>query len=107
MTFVVVALRFTGVGSNGYTAYVPRWSWLRVKSGGVASTVRASGRGKLGSSDPYIDMQTTTILFPVARLEVEGHDVKRWRVAFLVPDGAQPVSFAYRGPDNQRMTWKL
>jgi hypothetical protein len=103
-TFIVVALRFTGVGSNGYTAYVPQWSWLGIKAGGAASTVRASGRGK---PDPYTDMQTTTILFPEARLEVEGHDVKRWKVAFLVPDGAQPVSFTYQGPDNQRATWTL
>ena len=103
-TFVVVTLRFTGVGPNVYTSYVPQWSWLAINNGGVTGTVRASGHGR---PDPYTDMQTSTILFPEARLEVVQHKTRSWKVAFLVADGTRSVSFTYQGPDSQRATWKL
>lgn len=103
-TFVVVTLNFTGVGPNGYTSYVPQWSWLAIENGGGTSTVRACGHG---SPDPYTDMQTSTILFPEARLEVLQGKMRSWKVAFLMPYGARSVSFTYQGPDNARVTWKL
>jgi hypothetical protein len=52
-------------------------------------------------------MQTTTVLIPEAVLYVGQNDTRGWKVAFLVPNGAQPISFTYQGPDNQRVTWKL
>ncbi len=104
-TFVVVDLKFTGLGSSGYEARVPQWSWLAVTGGGATATVRACGEGT--TSQPYTDMQTSTVLIPEAVLYVGQNDTRGWKVAFLVPVGTRSVTFTYQGPDNIKATWVL
>jgi hypothetical protein len=108
--FIVLDLVFTGVGSKTYTSTVNAWSWLKAQEAGTTNTVRACGQAT--ASQPYTDGQSSGFVSLFAsssngRLQLAQKDTKSWKVAFLVPNGTQPLFFVYQGPNNQRVTWKL
>ena len=103
-TWVIANLQFKNTGSTSYHSRVANWCWLKVKNNPGSLVQAAGSEWDLEYADRQRSGSTPE---DFGDLQLDPGQEHKWVVAFMVLEGAKPVSLTYQGPGNKKVTWTL